>query len=128
MGVEIVPGAPGPNDTPGNPAPGQLPSAPVSAVSGANAAVSITYGAVAGQRHRLTFLAYSYSAAPTAGRLTITDGASTVLDLDVSSTWEVVSALPPGGLSGTAGQAMVVTLGAGGAGIIGKVNSAKITA
>lgn len=128
MAVHVASGSLGPNDVPGNPSPGQQPSPSVSAVSVANTAVSITYAAVAGQRHRLTFLGYSYSAAPTAGRITITDGATTILDIDVSSSWEVFANLLPGGIVGTVNSAMVITLSAGGAGIVGKIVTAKLTA
>ena len=128
MGVEVVPGAPGANDTPGTPSAGQMPSAAVSAVSAANTAVTVTLAAVAGQRHRLTMCTWSYSAAPTGGRLTVVDGATTVVDVDVTTVLTEALPLPPGGITGTSGAAMAITLAAAGAGIIGKIAVASLTA
>lgn len=128
MGVQIVPGAPGPNDSPGAPSTGQLPSAPLSTVAAPNTAVTATYAAVPGQRHRLTLCSWSYSAAPTAGRLTVVDGATTVVDVDIAATGQGALPLPPGGIVGTTNQAMVVTLAAAGAAVVGKLATAKLTA
>lgn len=102
-------------------------STPSSATSGANAAVAITYGAVAGQRHRLTALSTSYSGAPNGG-VVVTDGATTVLDLFITSAAPVIVPLPDGGIQGSVNTALTCTLAAGGIGVVGKVNAAKLTA
>lgn len=131
--VKLVHGADGVNDgdvSGASPLPvAQPPSTAPAAASGANAAATITFAAVAGQSHRLTFLAASYSAAPTGGRLTVADGATTILDLDLTGAGTAgVPALPAGGIQGTANTAMTITLAAGGAGIVGKLSAAKRTA
>jgi hypothetical protein len=127
MGVQVIPGRPGAGDVLSNPTPGQSPSSPQTATAAANTAVTITLAASGTTTHVVTVLAYSYSASPTGGQITIKDGATTVFDLDVTSTWEVVASMPPGGIKGTAGAAMTVTLAAGGAGITGKLNIATLS-
>jgi hypothetical protein len=107
--------------------PAQLPSTPNKATAAANTAVTVTLAAVAGESHRLTYLAYSYSASPTGGQITITDGGTTIFDLDVTSSWEVFESLPPGGIKCSTNSAVVLTLAAGGAGIVGKLNVGSVT-
>lgn len=93
-------------------------------VPAANTAAVLTFAAVVGQRHVFIFIVWSYSGAPTGGRLTITDGGTTVLDIDITAGG-------PGDLApqlrGEINSAMVVTLAAGGAGITGKLNVYKYT-
>jgi hypothetical protein len=66
-------------------------------------------------------IAWSYTASPTGGRLTVAIGGVTVLDLDITTGG-------PGpiefgrGLVGKPGETIVVTLAAGGSGIGGKLN------
>lgn len=93
----------------------------------ANTAAVITFAAAAGQRHHLVSVAWSYSAAPTGGRLTVEDGAGVfVFDVDIT-------AAGPGSkdflwpIRGEVNTAMVVTLAAGGAGVSGKLNAYKYT-
>lgn len=95
------------------------------AAPAANTAATVTFAAAAGKRHIVEFIGWSYSAAPTGGRLTVKDGATdVVLDLDVT-------AAGPGSISplirGALGNAVEVTLAAGGAGISGKLNAYKAT-
>lgn len=89
----------------------------------ANTAAAVTCAAVTGRRQHLALVAWSYSAAPTGGRLTLADGADTVLDLAITGAG-------PGSLFGSnialrgeVGTALVATLAAGGAGISGKLNA-----
>lgn len=89
----------------------------------ANTAAAVTCAAVSGRRQHLALVAWSYSAAPTGGRLTLADGADTVLDL-------AITAAGPGNLFGSSlalrgevGNALVATLAAGGAGVSGKLNT-----
>lgn len=88
----------------------------------------ITYAAVPGQRHRLTGLGFSYNAAPTGGRLTVVDGATTRVDIDLTSAGYTDLTLPPGGIFGAVNTALVITLAAAGAAVTGKVWASKLTA
>lgn len=60
----------------------------------------------------------SYDGTPTDGKLTITDGGTTVWEIDVTAARE--SIIFAGGLK--CDQTTVVTLAAGGAGVTGKIN------
>ncbi len=79
----------------------------------------------------LRWLAWSYSAAPTGGRLTVQDGATTILDFSITAAGprSLPSGGPPArlGLKGSLNTAMTVTLAAGGAAVSGKVNAYKRT-
>lgn len=108
----------------------QPSSVATEATAAANTAVTTTYAAVASQRHRLTLLGISWSgAAATTGLLTVQDGATTILSVDVPLTLNApfFVPFPPGGIKGTINTAMTITLAAGGAGAIGKLNTAKLT-
>lgn len=106
----------------------QTPSTPEHATALANTAVTQTFAAVAGQAHRLTSLVVSYSAAPTGGRVTVAEGVTTLLEVDVTTAGPTVVPLPAGGLKGSVNTAMTVTLAAAGTGVVGKVNTGRITA
>lgn len=88
-----------------------------------NTAAVITYAAGgAGVSHTISAIAWSYSAAPTAGNLKIEDGSgTTVFSVDVTAAGPgfIPFARP---LKGTANTAMIVTLAAGGSGVSGKAN------
>ncbi len=127
MGVQLIVGAPAAGDVTGALSAGQSPSDGTSNVPAVNTAAVITYAAVPGQRHRLTMLAFSYAPAPAGGRITVTDGGTTILDLDVTGATDREISLPPGGLRGTVNTAMTATLAAGGAAVQGKLSAAKIT-
>lgn len=103
-------------------------TAPAAAAPAVNTAAVITFAAVAGQSHRLTFLVVSYNAAPTGGRLTVADGATNLVDMDVTAAGPLVVPLPPGGIKGSVNTAMTITLAAAGAAVSGKVSAAKLTA
>lgn len=104
-------------------------TAPASA-SGTNAAASIAFGAVAGQRNRVTYVAWSYSAAAAAGRLTVADGATNIVDQDLITAAAASGqlTLPPGGIKGSVNTALTVTLAAGGVGNVGKISAAALVA
>lgn len=90
--------------------------------SGTNANVVISYSAAgAGISHVVPQIVASYSADPTGGRLTIQDGATTIFDTDItrSGPAPIAFARPR---KGTANTAMTITLYAGGASIVGKLN------
>jgi len=88
--------------------------------SAATAAI-VTLAAVAGEIHVIDQITWSYSAAPTGGRLTVAINSVTVLDIDITSAG-------PGsiqftrGLHGIDNQAVVVTLASGAGSVAGKVN------
>ncbi len=84
----------------------------------ANTAAVITLVAVENRRNIIHFAQWSYSAAPTGGRLTITVAGTTVKDMDIIAGG-------PGGFSfyvvGGINQEVVITLAAGGVGITGRL-------
>lgn len=94
----------------------------VTGTSGANAAIAITLAAVAARRNVVKAIVCSYSAAPTGGRLTITDNAVSVFDIDIPNTTPVVIPLPDGIQNLAVNTALVATLAAGGAAVVGKIN------
>lgn len=98
----------------------------VNANSGANAAVSITLAAVAGRRNGYKAIVGSYSAAPTGGRLTVTDNAVTVLDIDITAAGPFVIPLPDGIQNLAVNTALVATLAAAGAAVVGKINLSTV--
>jgi hypothetical protein len=69
---------------------------------------------------QLLSLVFSYSAAPAAGLLTVTDGAATTF-LEQAITSAGVGPLLPG-IEIPAKSAMVITLSAGGAGVVGRIS------
>lgn len=86
----------------------------------ANTAAVITLAATENRRHVVHFVQWSYSAAPTGGRLTITNDGALVLDVDITAGG-------PGGFNvykvGGVNKEVVITLAAGGAGITGKLSA-----
>lgn len=93
-------------------------------VPSSNTAAVITYAAGgAGVSHVISGIAWSYSAAPTAGNLKVEDGSgTTVFSVDITAAGPgfIPFAAP---LKGTANTAMILTLAAGGSGVSGKVNA-----
>lgn len=89
--------------------------------SAATAAV-LSYSASAGVAHGVFDITWSYSAAPTGGRLTMADGSDTILDIDITSAG-------PGqvrfdkGRRGHSGRAMTITLASGAGAVVGKLNA-----
>lgn len=130
MGIEITPPT-APLSTTGNTngtIPVNLPpSTPQSATAAANTAVTLTITGVAGQAQRLTALSGSYSAAPTAGTLTVVVNAVTILQADITAAGLFTIPLPDGGLECQAGQNVVITLTAAGAAVVGRLNAAAYT-
>jgi len=106
----------------------QSGSTPQSSTAAANTAVVQTFAADPTAAHRLTALAVSYSAAPTGGGVVVADGGTTILDLSITAAGTFFVPIPAGGLKGTVNQAMTVTLAAAGAGVVGKVNTGRVTA
>lgn len=99
------------------------PAAAADYASGTNAAAAVTLAATPYRSHLLYGLDWSYSAAPTSGLLSVTDGGTVVFAQAVTASgpgfhrWD-----PPKAF--TRGNAVVVTLAAGGAGVEGRVSLA----
>jgi hypothetical protein len=111
---------------------GGVASSPFNDVGGAGAPVVRTFAAVAGQRHRLTAVSCSYSAAASTGTglLTVADGATVVhgWDVPLAVNSPFTPPLPAAGIQGSLNTALAVTLAAGAAGTVGRLNTAKLTA
>jgi hypothetical protein len=87
--------------------------------SGAGAAVTVTVAGVTGQTHYLHGVQWSYSAAPTGGRLTSSGLVGDDVDLDVTEAGpESVECF---GAPAASGGALAVTLAAPGGAVVGKV-------
>ena len=86
----------------------------------ANTAAVITLAATASKKHYIPRVVWSYDAAPTGGRLTITDDGTTVFDLSITAAGPGV--IDVGIESAAVNKAMVITLAAGGGVVVGKVN------
>jgi len=89
----------------------------------ANTAAVVTLAAAGvGISHVLGLAAWSYDGAPTAGSLTIEDGAgTTVFKVDITAAGPGYFPFVPG-LKGTANAAMIATLAAGGGGVNGIIS------
>lgn len=91
----------------------------VSAVN-TNAVVTIT--PAGGTRIVIDHIVYSYSAAPTGGRLTIVDGATTVFDIDDTGAGQQAFLQGSPGLASLAiDNVITATLFAAGAAVVGKL-------
>jgi hypothetical protein len=92
------------------------------ATSSTNAAAVVTYAADYYGRHSIEGVAWSYDATPTGGLLTIENASGNVV---FSGS---ITAAGPGffnfeeGLLGSINSAMIITLAAGGSGVVGKIN------
>jgi hypothetical protein len=93
--------------------------------SAANAAVAITFPAKPGFRHMLTNLLADYDVTPAAAGTVVIEGADTVGEVDVEVTVVVAGTIPIMGwnLYGLENTAMVITLGAGGGGVTGRLTA-----
>lgn len=90
----------------------------------ANTAVALTFAALAGRSHAMHSIEWSYSGAPTGGSLSITDGGTTVFQTDIAAAGPgTITFKPP--RKAKQNSAVVVTLAAGGAGVVGKLNVAR---
>jgi hypothetical protein len=102
----------------------QAAGTPQHATSDANDTAVITLAAATDTIHALDSLQWSYSAAPTGGKLTIAIGGSTVWEVDITAAGAGPNIIFPKGVYQTTGnEAMVLTLAAGGGAIVGKLNA-----
>ncbi len=87
-----------------------------------NTAAVVTYVAVLNHSHYIDGIAWSYAGGnPTGGNLKIEDGAGVVFSMDITSAGAgfIPFSRPK---YGTVGNAMTITLAAGGGGVTGKVS------
>lgn len=92
------------------------------ATAAANTAVALTYAAVAGRQHVIGDLIVSYSGAPTGGNLKVEDGSgNTVFQVDIVAAGPTILPLELPRM-GSPNTALIVTLAAGGSGVVGKIN------
>lgn len=70
-------------------------------------------------------LYWSYSGTPTGGRITVVVGSTTVMDFDITAGGPGFMPLPI--MHGDANEAVVVTIYAGGSGVVGKAGLAMCT-
>jgi len=97
-------------------------AADVNAPAQATAAV-ITLAAVAGKKHIISQITYSYSATPTGGNLKVEDvSGTTVFNVDVpaAGVGQIFFRQPLRGAA--ANTAMIITLASGAGTVVGKVN------
>lgn len=87
--------------------------------SATNLDVDIELPATPGKSHRLLTVSWSYSDDPTGGTITVFDGDNPVYQVDVTSGGP---GFLPVMLTGSPGNAMLVTLSPGGAGVVGRLN------
>jgi hypothetical protein len=95
-------------------------SAADSSAPAANTNAVVTYAAAPNVAHSIDSITWSYDAAPTGGRLTITDGGVTVFDIEITAGGPGFFSFP-GGIRGSENSALVITLAAGGAAVEGKL-------
>src|SRR5206468_2445421 len=93
---------------------------------GVNAAVTATHAAAAGLRHRISRVFWSFTAAPVAASIQVRDGATVLVELDVTAAGPgQLSFDPP--LVATRGAGVSAVLAAGGAGNSGRVALSGVT-
>jgi hypothetical protein len=102
------------------------PSFPGFAISAANAAVSYVQPSVGSDKVTLSLISIQFDGANAQTTFQVFDGATKVLDFVVPAStiapWFIQ--IPNGGLTGSNGNTVTLTLGAGGAGIVGRINVA----
>lgn len=95
---------------------------PVSAVGAPGAAAVLQLPADPSHRHVIDSLAWSYSGAPTGGGISVADNGSTVFTMDVMLAGYGQIIFKTGLAAATFGNALTITLAAGGLSIVGKLN------
>lgn len=88
----------------------------------ANQAATVAISGVAGVGVYCSGVVWSYSGAPTGGRLTIQSGSDTLLDIDIAVSGPDSVMFPQPLLLGNS-AAVTFTLAAGGGGVTGKVGA-----
>ncbi len=96
------------------------------ATGSANADTVVTYAAQEHIKHVIDQIICSYASDPTNGRVRVEVGGNVIFDVHVTSKGPAPIPLVPG-IEGGKNEAVVVTLSAGGSGIIGKLNVRRRT-
>lgn len=91
------------------------------ATAAANTAVVITYAASKHGGQVIKEIQADYSATPTGGMVTITEGGTTVRQFPVTGTSRTIT-FADGGLRTGKNQAVVITLAAGSGSVVGYLN------
>jgi hypothetical protein len=105
---------------------GVAATAAANTVSATNAAATLTFAATAAKRWRLAAVEWSFSANPAAAAaLTVKDGVDTVWSVDITTGGPGFLPIDPD-VIGTVNTALEVSLAAGGAAVVGKVNARPI--
>ena len=86
-----------------------------------NTAAIITLAADANERHVLDFVSWSYDNTPTGGKLSISIAGTDSMVIGITAAGPGYLYLP--GMHGAKNEAMVLTLAAGGSGVVGIVNA-----
>lgn len=89
-------------------------------INATNADAVLTWAARTGAAHSVDVVRWSYSAAPTGGRLTIKDGATIIEDVDITAAGP---GFLPYSRTGHTNNAFEVRLYAGGSGVVGKLSA-----
>ncbi|MDG3012387.1 hypothetical protein G4X40_19795 [Rhodococcus sp. D2-41] len=105
-----------------------LPTGSQTATAAAATAVTVTVPAAVGRAQCIDFVAVSFSGAASGPvTLTVADGATTVLTLDLSlAVGAPFVFLPPSGLAGSTGNAVAVTVSAPAAGSVCKLTVGSV--
>lgn len=101
---------------------------PLRATAASNTAVTITITAVPSVKHEIEMLGWSYDAGGTlsTGRLSVQSPSGTyLLDMDITTNGAGFVPLAGSCLSGASGQDVIITLAAGGSGVIGKLSAIR---
>lgn len=91
-----------------------------------NTIATVTYGALAKQTNIVLQIDGSYNAAPTGGRLYVTDGGTVIFDVDIAAAGPFSFQFDPA-LEGRVNSAVVVNLAAAGAAVTGKLEVSHAT-
>jgi hypothetical protein len=92
-----------------------------SGASSGGAASTLALAPTTGRRVNISAFLWSYSSAPTGGRLSISDGTNTILDIDITAAGPG-SWVPPVPLAGATSATLTVTLAGGGGAVVSKLN------
>ena len=95
-----------------------------SLTGGTNPSVSLSHTLPGGSSvysNCISMLAWSYNATPTGGNLLIQDGGDTIFNVDVTTSGAGILNFNPA-KAATSGNALTITLAAGGANVIGKLS------
>jgi hypothetical protein len=97
-----------------------IPASTDAVTSTANQAASVALAAIPGKARVIHAVVASYSGSPTGGMLSIVRNTDTVLSTHIGAAPLVIPFSPP--LAGQPGDSLMITLAAGGSGVIGKLS------